>query len=169
MTSRPKQTDDLSPLERKRLRRLIDEDDIRKLTVQYSHCLDHGYIEQMRDLFTEDICCQFGPYGDWQGIDAVIKNFKAVFTNLGGMPFASMHTVSNHWINFSHADQASGRRQLMDFLLTKAPDENPLLWLAVYDETYTRDATGWRIASITVELLWPERHASEGFPKQFPA
>lgn len=154
--------------ERQRLRRLLDEDDIRKLAIYYAHSLDNGHIAQLRDVFTDDICCHFGPYGEWQGLESVIENFEQVFKSLGGIPLTSMHAGSGHCIHFINANNATGQRQLMDFLTSRRPEENPIMWLAVYDETYQRGDNGWRISSISVEFLWPERFVSEGFPSQFP-
>lgn len=155
--------------ERRRLRQLLDEDAIRKLAIDYAHCLDHGYVDRLRDLFTPDIQCHFGPYGEWHGIDSVISNFKAVYSGLGDMPFASLHAGSGHWIDLMDDNNARGRRQLLDFLLTRPGNESPILWLAIYDETYQRADGRWRISSISIELLWPERLVSKDFPKQFPS
>jgi len=28
--------------------------------------LDHGYIERLREILTDDIGCHFDPYGNWR-------------------------------------------------------------------------------------------------------
>ena len=163
-------SDHFTEQERQRLRRLLDEDDIRKLAIAYAHSLDQGDLAPLRDILTDDICCHFGPYGEWRGLDSVIQNFEQVFLDLGGVPFTSMHAGSGHCIHFLDANKATGRRQLMDFMTTRPPKDNPVMWLALYDEAYQRTDNGWRISSISVEFLWPERHISAEFSnKKLPS
>ena len=50
-----------TPDEYRRLRQLLDEDAIRNLTLRYSHYLDHSYFERLKEVFTPDIVCEFGP------------------------------------------------------------------------------------------------------------
>jgi len=158
-----------TPDEMRRLRRLIDEDDIRRLAMLYAQYMDHGYLERMRDIFTDDIVCEYGPYGEWVGLDTVIHNYHGVKEDLGGKPFAAMHSAgSTHWIEFIDADHSVGRRQLVDLLLTREADENPILWLALYDEQYRRTDAGWRISRTSLQFFWPERHISGDFPGDFP-
>lgn len=159
---------EFSPEETRRLRRLLDEDDIRRLAMFYSHFQDHGWVDRLREVFTDDIECEFGPYGHWKGIDEVIKNFHGVKKNLGDAPFCAMHANTFHWIEFIDSSEAVGRRQLLDFLLTRQPDEQPLLWLGIYEDRYRKEHGRWRISHMRLEFLWPERHTSEGFPKPFP-
>ena len=151
-----------------RLRRLLDEDDIRNLATRYAHYMDHGYIDRMPEIFTDDIVCEYGPYGVWEGIDTVVSNYYQVKDDLGGKPFAAMHTGGTHWIAFSDRNNARGRRQLVDLLLTREAEENPILWLAIYDERYRRTETGWKICHTRLQFFWPERHLSADFPGDFP-
>ena len=151
-----------------RLRKLIDEDDIRGLVTRYAHYMDHGYLERMGEIFTDDIVCEYGPYGTWRGLETVISKFQHVKDDLWGKPFAAMHAGGSHWIEFIDPVHAVGRRQLIDFLLTRKPDENPILWLALYDEQYRRTELGWRISRTSLTFFWPERHQSDDFPGVFP-
>ena len=151
-----------------RLRRLIDEDDIRKLGSMFYQYLDHGYDARLAELFTEDVVCEFGPYGVWEGLETVMENFYGVREQLGGTPPVTLHAGGHHWIAFQDRDHATGRRQLLDFMVDKKPDENPLLWLALYDEEYRRVDGNWKIARTSVQFLWPERHVTDGFPGDFP-
>jgi len=77
--------------EQRQLRRLLDEDAIRLLTRHYSHFLDHHYLERLRQVFTEDVVCEFGPYGSWEGLETVLSNYQKVNEDMGGHPFVAMH------------------------------------------------------------------------------
>ena len=168
MSSPEESPQPFTPDEQQRLRRLLDEDDIRSLATRYAHYMDHGYIDRFREVFTDDICCEFGPYGSWRGIDEVLKSYHAVYQELGNLPFASLHAVTGHWIQLLSNDAAMGRRQLLDFVTQRPPEESPLLWLAVYEDEYRRCEEGWRICRMAVSFLWPERLAAEDFPTPFP-
>lgn len=154
--------------EYRRLRQLLDEDAIRNLTLRYSHFLDHHYLERLREVFTPDIVCHFGPYGAWEGIDTVLTNYAAVNQDMGGHPFVAMHANTQHWIEWQDSDTAVGRRQLLDFELTRLASENPLLWIGLYEDRYVRTTQGWRISTMRLSFLWPERLVAEQFPGDFP-
>lgn len=154
--------------ELRRFRRLLDEDAIRALTLHYSQFLDHHYLTRLREIFTPGIVCEFGPYGSWEGIETVLANYQTVNRDMGGHPFVAMHANTQHWIAWLDGDTAVGRRQLIDFDLTRSADENPLLWLGIYEDRYIRTENGWRIAHMRLQFLWPERLLSHGFPAVFP-
>lgn len=168
MTTKEPSDNGLSTDEIARLRRLLDEDDIRQLATLYAQYMDHGYIDRLREIFTDDIVCEYGPYGVWEGIETVITNYEKVKVDLGGSPFAAMHAGSAHWIEFGSDNTARGRRQLMDFLLTRAPEENPILWLAMYDDQYRKTEDGWKVCHTRLQFFWPERHTNDDFPGDFP-
>ena len=73
MTTKEPSDNGLSTDEIARLRRLLDEDDIRQLATLYAQYMDHGYIDRLREIFTDDIVCEYGPYGVWEGIETVIR------------------------------------------------------------------------------------------------
>jgi len=157
-----------TPDEHWRLRQLLDEDAIRNLTLRYSHYLDHSYFERLKEVFTPNIVCEFGPYGTWEGIESFVANYTAVNQDMGGYPFVSMHANTQHWIEWQDSDTAVGRRQLLDFDLTRSADKNPLLWLGLYEDRYVRTTEGWRIATMRLSFFWPQRLVDEHFPGDFP-
>ena len=157
-----------TPDEYQRLRQLLDEDAIRNLTLRYSHYLDHSYFERLKEVFTPDIVCEFGPYGAWEGIESFVANYTAVNQDMGGYPFVSMHANTQHWIEWQDSDTAVGRRQLLDFDLTRSAGDNPLLWLGLYEDRYVRTNEGWRIATMRLSFFWPQRLVDEHFPGDFP-
>jgi SnoaL-like domain len=161
-------SDEFSAVECQRLRRLIEEYGIRELGMQYAQLMDHAYYPRFIDLFAEDAILEFGPYGVWRGRDEIRRNYDKVYQDLGGKPFLSLHATCNHWVVLHNATQASGRRYLLDMQTTRAPEENPLLWLGVYDDDYRKIDGRWTFARISLQFLWPQRHLTEGFPGEFP-
>jgi len=159
---------DFSPDEIRRLRELLEMEDIRKLGLLYSQLQDHSQLDRAAAIFTEDALCEFGPYGAWQGRDTIRANYGQVLIDFGGQPFFALHANAHHWIELTGPGQAVGRRYLLDMLTTRGPTENPLLWLGIYDEAYRKEDGVWKIARCSLQFLWPERHLSPGFSIEFP-
>jgi hypothetical protein len=159
---------EFTPEEIRRLRELLDIEEIRKLGLLYSQLQDHGQLDRLAALFTADAVCEFGPYGVWHGRETIRANYAQVQIDLGGQAFAALHANAHHWVEMTGPGQAVGRRYLLDMLTTRAPGENPLLWLGLYDEAYLKEDGVWRIARCSLQFLWPERHLSPGFSLEFP-
>jgi SnoaL-like domain len=158
---------EFTPEETKRLRRLLDIEEIRDVGMLYSQLQDNAYYDRLLDIFTEDALCEFGPYGTWRGHDEIQRNYAKVYQDLGAKPFSAMHANSNHWVDVLSPTKAVGRRYLMDWVTTKPANESPLLWLGVYDEEYRKVDGRWKIARTSLQFLWPRREISAGFPGNF--
>ncbi len=156
----------------KRLRELLDIEEIRKVGVLYSQYLDSDYLEELAELFTEDAVCEFGPYGQWVGRKTIYDNYVQVERtsgpNPGSKPFQAMHANTNHWVEITGPDRAVGRRYLLDLLTNRKAEEHPFIWLAVYDEEYRKVRGEWKISRSTIQFLWPEQHLTGAFPGRFP-
>lgn len=152
----------------KRLRTLLDIEDIRKLGLLYSQLQDHAYLDQLADIFTEDALCEFGPYGTWNGRPEIRENYAKVKEANGGSSFSALHANSHHWIEMTGPDTAVGRRYLLDLMTTRPKDQSPFIWLGLYDEEYRRVDGKWLIARTTLQFLWPEKHLTGDFPGTFP-
>lgn len=159
---------DFTADEIKRLRALLDIDDIRKLGLLYSQLQDHGYLDRLVDIFTEDALCEFGPYGTWNGREELRRNFAQVKQDMGGEAFSALHANSHHWVELTGSATAVGRRYLLDLVTSRPKDEHPFIWLGLYDEEYRKVGGAWKIARTSLQFMWPERHFSRGFPGEFP-
>lgn len=159
---------DFTPDEIKRLRRLLDVDDIKKLGLLYSQLQDHAYLDKLADIFTEDALCEFGPYGTWNGRQEIRENYAKVKEANGGSSFSALHANSHHWVEMTGPDTAVGRRYLLDLMTTRPRDESPFIWLGLYDEEYRKVHGQWLIARTTLQFLWPEKHITGDFPGEFP-
>ena len=149
----------------KRLRELLEIDAIRKTRFLYSQLIDTGRTDELANLFTKDAVCDFGPYGRWEGRDTIGANYREIDP---GSPFATMHSTTNHWVELTGLDTAVGRSYLIDVVADKKPEENPIVWLGIYDEDYTKIDGHWLISRCRLQFMWPERHLTDGFPGPFP-
>ncbi len=144
---------------------LLEIEAIRKQRVLYSYYLDAGELEKLVDLFTDDAICEFGPYGVWEGKATIYKNYEVVERPiLEKGPFQSLHANTNHWVELTGPDTAVGRVYLIDLAVGRGEDENPLIWLGLYDEAYRKVDGAWKISRSSLQFMWPKRHLTEGFP-----
>jgi len=152
----------------KRLRDLLEVDEIKKLGTLYSQLMDHHYLDALVDLFTEDAICEFGPRGTWHGRSEIRANYPKVWESNGGLEFASMHANSHHWVELTGPKSAVGRRYLLDVTTRRPTAEVPFICFGLYDESYEKVTGAWKLARVSLQYFWPERQLTEGFPGQFP-
>lgn len=136
---------------------LLAIEEIKRLRVVYSHYYDGADLDALVDLFTDDAVCEFGPRfgGDWVGKDEIRTNY-AVQIKREGKRFEVMHAVTNHWVELTGPDDATGRSYLLD-LRTKVGVENPLILFGIYDDSYRRVDGKWKISRSSIDFLWPSR------------
>ena len=149
------------------LRELLEKEKIRKLKQLYSHLMDSGQIDALADLFTEDAVCEFGPeYGNWEGRDAIRANYHGVFDPQD--PFSAMHHITNHYIDLTGPDRATGRSYLIDVVTTKEADQQPIVWFGLYDEAYRKLDGAWKISRCSLQFLWPQKMVMPSFATPYP-
>lgn len=151
--------DALSKDEIQRLRELLEIEAIRQLRIDYSLYMDLRDMDKLIALFTDDAVCEYGPYGSWEGKPVIFDNYKATFAGELAAPFTSMHINTNHRVDIHSATSASGQCYLTDIVTHVAPDENPILWFALYDEEYRKEDGQWKFARTSLQFFWPERQA----------
>jgi len=150
----------LTEAEHRQFVELLDREAIRDLRAAYSEAVDTIDAEALVALFVDDARCDFGPYGLWQGVDEIRRNYQQVFDTTIKRPYGSLHVNANHRIRFTAPDRAQGQAALVDVLTSRGPEEQPILWFALYDDVYVKTDAGWRFESMRLEFLWPERHVS---------
>jgi ketosteroid isomerase-like protein len=142
---------------------LLAKDEIRDLRIAYSQHYDALDLDQLMTLFTEDAVCEFGSYGTWHGRDTIRTNYAAVLKHQD-RPFATLHATTNPLIKITGPTTAYGRWYLID-LLAKQQDsglkspgghDNPLMYLAVYEDQYRKVGGKWLIAHTKLHFLWPQ-------------
>lgn len=151
-----------------RLRRLLTEDDIRKVKLLYSQLMDAGRIDELAELFTEDAVCVFGAFGEWHGRDEIRANFAAVDReHHHGVPFHAMHATTDHWVEVTGPDTAIGRSYLIDLVTATPTDGQPIVILGTYDERYRKVNGAWLVERCVLQFLWPSKQVSDDFTEPF--
>lgn len=145
---------------------LLEIEAIRSMRNRYSYYLDAGQLQDLVDLFTDNAVCEFGPYGVWRGKKTIAENYEAVERPiLENGPFQSLHANTNHWVEIKGPDRAVGRVYLIDLMVNRPADQNPIIWLGLYDEEYRKVGGDWKISRSSLQFMWPQRNLSEGFVK----
>ena len=152
----------------KKLRELLQIEEIRKVMLLYSQLLDGGEIDALAAIFIEDACCEFGPYGEWRGRETIRANYQKVFADEIKMKFGSMHITGNHWVELTSPATAVGRSYLSDVLTHTDPTAQPFEWFGLYDTAYEKVEGAWLIKRLSLQFFWPERYLTKGFPGPFP-
>lgn len=158
---------ELTSAEIKKLREMIEIEEIRKTKLLYSHLMDTIRVDDLAQIFTEDAVCEFGPYGVWEGRETIRQNYHKVEAE--AIPFGAIHGTCDHLVELTGPDTATGRSYLFEPMTTKGADENPFIYFGVYDEDYRKVDGRWLISRCTLQFFWPERHLTGDFPGAFPA
>ena len=133
------------------LQYLIDQEEIKQLRHDFAWHLDTSQPDALADLFTEDGFIDAGPWGRMNDRDAIRKGYRKVF--LGGPEFGGMHSVTNGRVEID-GDNAKGSWYLLDISCRGEKDDQPIVLLGLYHETYRRTPDGWRMTSMTLQSNW---------------
>lgn len=158
--------------ETKKLRNMLQIDEIKQLKLLYAHYMDNGNIEGLANLYTEDAVCEFGPYGKWEGRENIRRNYQEVYDglvqNITPKVFGSQHFIANHLVELTGRGTAVGRSYLLDVLTTTPKEGQPILWFGLYDEQYEQVCGSWKMKRCCLQFLWPERQVTEKVLSTFP-
>ncbi len=149
-----------------KLREMIEIDEIKRVRLLYSHLMDAKRLDDLAEIFTEDAVCEFGPFGAWHGRETIKENYHKVEKDLNN--FYALHGTCDHLVELTGDGTARGRAYLFEPVTEKAADENPFIYIGVYDDEYRKENGKWLISRCQLQFLWPERHTSEDFPGDFP-
>lgn len=139
------------------LDRLLAIEDIKLLRAKYCRSIDSHDFDRLRDVLTEDFLLDMSPTGKVLGSEVAPIAGRATVISMMHRAFAPMkmllHIVTIPEIEFQDQAHATGVWRQETFIKETRP-ELPGLGLAyatVFD-TYRKEAEGWRIASVRVEL-----------------
>ncbi len=153
----------LTDTEIAQLRVLLEVEAIRQLHVDYSMAMDERNFEKLSEFFADDVLCEYGPYGSWSGKESVMENYRNALSGDLAPPFTSQHINTNHSVELLSPTEAKGRCYLLDVVTHVAPDENPILWFALYDEEYRKQHGRWVFTRSSLQFFWPQRHITPTF------
>ncbi|TNI66992.1 nuclear transport factor 2 family protein [Aeromonas media] len=141
-----------------RINALLDREEIRALRLRYSQLLDGNQADRMDEIFTEDAEVRV-TVGVMKGLAEIKKSLKEAYQTFDTKQrshFPFMHAVSNHEITLIDERTASGSCYLLDLVTDRDATQHPFLLLGRYLDRYVRVQGQWRIASSTLDVLWPE-------------
>lgn len=128
----------------RRLQRLEDIDEIKRLRMRY-HChINADEFDRIPELFTNDALVDFGAIGSARGRDDV----SALFLKIPKHTDLVRQYIHNHLIDVD-GDHATG----ISFLDARyAKDGVALIVAGSFREKYRRQDDGWRISEMKVEI-----------------
>ena len=133
---------DLSPAVRREIAAACE-----RLSLDYSHFVDTGRMEDWAGLFAED--------GELHLFGQVQKGREAIRNAVGGGgDTTTLHCVSNIRIDVVNEDEAAGTAYISAFVKTAgaaAPASMVPAAVGIYRDWYRRTAEGWRFAQRAFE------------------
>jgi ketosteroid isomerase-like protein len=133
------------------VQKAIDIIEINQVKSSYSWYYDTCDLEGLLNLFTDDAVCDFGPYGSWQGKDAIRECYsKNIWTE--DECFATMHNTTNPIIEVN-GDKATGKWFVLDHILGPA-GQPPLVMMATYMDEFRRVNGEWKISRVRMDFHW---------------
>ncbi|MGW2492623.1 nuclear transport factor 2 family protein [Streptomyces sp. NPDC001606] len=134
-----------------RLRELEDRARLAELVDRFVHGLDSAdapTVDQYREILTEDVRLNL-PNGTHQGVTGLPDFFAAPRAHWAG----NQHYATNSVIDLQ-GDRASVRANIHAVHIPHDASAPLFAGGAHYDIRATRTPAGWRIAELTVSVLW---------------
>ncbi len=125
--------------------------EICQLRSAYAWHYDTGELEGLVGLFTDDAVCDFGPYGVWDGIEAIRGGYRENLADPDDL-FPTVHVSTNPLVKVD-GDTATGRWFLLDHILNLG-DKDPLRLIGVYNHKFRRVDGDWKICWTKIDFLW---------------
>jgi 3-phenylpropionate/cinnamic acid dioxygenase small subunit len=135
--------------------------DVAETVYRYALGIDTRDWPLYRSIFTEEIAIDFSSYNGQPGArmpaDAWVQRLQRQFTGLE----ATQHTMSNPMVDFIDADHARCRMYMQAHHVLDPKDTDS--WYTIggyYDDVLIRERAAWRIAAVTLNVLWQRGDAS---------
>ncbi len=139
------------------LERLLAIEAIKTLRAKYCRSIDRHDFDRLRGVLTEDFLLDMSPTGKVLGSEVAPISGRDTVIGMMHKAFAPLemllHIVTIPEIGFQDAAHATGVWRQETFIKETRPDLPGLgLAYATVFDAYRREAEGWRIASVRVEL-----------------
>ena len=125
--------------------------EIGQLRSSYQWYFDSCDLEGLLSIFTEDAVCDFGPFGLWQGKEAIREGYSKNIWPPDDR-FATIHNTTNPLIEVN-GDTAIGKWFLLDHILGPA-GESPLKIIGTYNDEFRRVDGQWKISRTRIDFVW---------------
>jgi hypothetical protein len=136
------------------VRLLQDRMDITDVLYRYASTIDRFDLDGLRTVLTDDLWAQYGNAEPVSGGDAVVRWIGEMTANV---------VWQHHLLSVYHVDVDGDRASALVYhtshqVFDDAPDTAKLL-VGRYQTELRREADGWRISRLVLELLWGEEKA----------
>lgn len=116
-----------------------DRQDISDVLLRFTSGIDARDWALFRSAFVDDCHVDLGPFGSFDGVDAITEFETASHAGAGH----TVHRLTNHVIAVD-GDQACARTYV-DAWIMSADNTSGFNAIGIYDDTLVRTADGWRI------------------------
>jgi hypothetical protein len=148
----------VSAVELATVQALQDRTDIADVLYRYSSCVDSFDREGVRSCLADDIVAIYGngePVTDGDTLANWIADATATVI------------WQHHLLNVYHVTIDGDQAKTLSYLTSyQVFEENPdaaVILVARYHDELTRTSDGWKISKRTMELLWGESKADDGY------
>jgi hypothetical protein len=145
-----------------RIQRLEDTRQIEELKAQYGNALDNvvkdpSTADTLINLFTDDICLDYGPFGRFRGKTVIKSLFQQTVPTITAWDF---HIASSPLLQINGA-VATGTWRVIAESVSK-PDYPPVSpAFARYQDAYSKTSAGWKFKTIIVVFDTPPTGANQ--------
>jgi hypothetical protein len=139
------------------LERLLAIEDIKLLRARYCRSIDSHTFDRLGEVLTDDFVLDMSPTGKVLGSEIPVISGRETVISMFHSAFAPLrmllHIVTIPEIEFQDETHATGVWRQETFIKENRSDLPGLgLAYATVFDTYRKEAEGWRIASVRVEL-----------------
>ena len=140
------------------LKALQDRTDIADVLYRYSSAVDSFDRDGIRSALADDIWAQYGNGDPVTGADALADWITQATATV---------VWQHHLLNVYHVtidgDQAKTLSYLTSYQVFEEDPKAAIILVARYHDELKRTPEGWKISKRTMELLWGETKADEGY------
>jgi 3-phenylpropionate/cinnamic acid dioxygenase small subunit len=131
----------------------VDRDvvlDVTDVLVRYATGIDRRDWSLFRTCFTDDCEADYGPIGNWRGVDAITAWMEQIHDACGH----TLHRITNAAVSAAGADVAA--RCYVEAIVMGPDNRTGVRAIGYYDDELVRTDTGWRIARRRFTLVLHE-------------
>jgi ketosteroid isomerase-like protein len=136
------------------IRLLQDRADITDVLYRYASTIDRFDLEGLRNTLADDLWAQYGNAEPVSGGDAVASWIGEAIANV---------VWQHHLLSVYHVDVDSDRASALVYHTSHQVFEDPpdtaKLLVGRYHNELRREAGGWKISRLVLEILWGEEKA----------
>jgi 3-phenylpropionate/cinnamic acid dioxygenase small subunit len=140
------------------LRALQDRQEIEDVLYRYSSAVDSFDYDGVRSALADDIEAHYGNADPVHGADALV-----VWIEQATQTIIWQHHLLNVYQVKIDGDQAQALSYLTSYQVFNENKHAAVILVARYHDELRHSSDGWKISKRTMELLWGETKADEGY------